>query len=162
LAKKDYTDLHKIIKFEDSYNPIEIAIDEEIIGKLFVKKTSSSPPSWTKIFHGVVDPSIFGENSLTGALFATNIKDNIFMITFGQGRHLIHSDAIVMNFGLRVAVNCVNENSLRRMDRYSFETNPKQLREQSGKSTGLQDFGVDIERDLLRAVTGTPKFKEIR
>jgi uncharacterized protein (TIGR04141 family) len=55
-----------------------------------------------------------------------------------------------------VTLNCVDENSLRSLDKASFEERPKQSREQTGKAAGLPSFVVDIERDLLRALTGKP------
>lgn len=61
-----------------------------------------------------------------------------------------------MNFGLKAALNLLNVESLRSIDKSSFEQHPTQTRQQTGVAAELQSFGIDVERDLLRAITGEP------
>jgi len=51
----------------------------------------------------------------------------------------------------------LNPESIRSLDKSSLESQPKQAREQSGEAVGLDFFGIDIESDLLRAITGKPQ-----
>lgn len=156
LLKSGLTEYSKSIKETDKLKSEEIPLNGKNIGMLYIKQSHANLPKWTKFFDGVVSPKKFGINSSTGALLALEVEGRFFMLAFGQGRHLLNSEFIEMNFGFRVALNCVNENSLRSIDKVSFEAHPRQSREQSGKATELQYFMVDVERDLLRAVTGVP------
>jgi uncharacterized protein (TIGR04141 family) len=129
----------------------------KIIGTLWIKTNKSSKPRWARFFDEVLtSTNIFGKNSSTGAALITSASLRTFALAFGQGRHLLHVENVESNFGLRVTLNCVDENSLRSLDKASFEERPKQSREQTGKAAGLPSFVVDIERDLLRALTGKP------
>jgi uncharacterized protein (TIGR04141 family) len=77
-------------------------------------------------------------------------------LAFGQGRFLLANDCWEERFGLKVVLNSVNQNSLRSIDKQTFDAVQKQSREQASHNASAFDFGFDIERDLLRAVTGIP------
>jgi uncharacterized protein (TIGR04141 family) len=135
---------------------VDIEIDAKLIGTLYVKQAHANSPKWARFFHDVVAINLFGKNSSTGALLAIDVEDRLFALSFGQGRHLLESEFIEMDFGLKVTLNLVNEHSLRSIDKASFEAHPRLSREQAGKATDLQYFMLDVERDLLRALTGKP------
>lgn len=156
LLKSEPADYAEAIKDVGKLKSENVSIDGRAIGTLYIKQAHANPPRWIKFFDGVVPAKEFGRNSSTGALLAVEVKNRVFTLAFGQGRHLINSEFIETNFGFKVALNCVNEKTLRSIDKASFETHPTQSREQAGKATELQYFMVDIERDLLRAVTGAP------
>jgi uncharacterized protein (TIGR04141 family) len=127
------------------------------VGTLYVKSNKSSKPKWTRFFDDVLPTTnVFGRNSSTGAVLVIGASSRTFALAFGQGRHLLQTENSESNFGLRVTLNCVDENSLRSLDKASFEERPTQSREQTGKAAGLPSFVVDVERDLLRALTGKP------
>ncbi len=71
--------------------------------------------------------------------------------------HQIKPENIERRFGLITSLNCVDENGIRCVDKSSLESQPKESREQSGVITDLQFFGIDVEKDLLKAVTGSLK-----
>lgn len=156
LLKTGLSDQSQFLKKAGDLRSEEIKIGKEQIGTLVFRKAHANPPRWAAFFSGVVETEQFGKNSSTGALLAVEVENRIFLLTFGQGRHLINSEYIETNFGLMVTLNCVDPNSLRSIDKSTLEAHPRQSREQSGQATELQYFGVDVERDLLRAVTGVP------
>ncbi|MGH7794581.1 MAG: TIGR04141 family sporadically distributed protein [Candidatus Binatia bacterium] len=151
----------QIVKGATTLTSFPIRVGTQEIGTLFIKDAHLNPPRWAKFFKDVVPEAEFGRNSSTAAVLLVPADKRVFVLTFGQGRHLIDSEFIEMNFGLRVALNCLDANSLRSIDKSSFETYPKQSREQSGRAAELQYFGVDVERDLLRGITGVPKDKSL-
>jgi len=134
----------------------EVSVGGKPIGTLYAKHVYSNAPRWARFFEDVVPATLFGKNASTGALLAIPLNERMFVLTFGQGRHCLESEYIEMDFGLKVTLNLVDENSLRTIDKASFETHPRQSREQAGRATQFQYFEVDVERDLLRAVTGVP------
>jgi uncharacterized protein (TIGR04141 family) len=123
---------------------------------LYAKAAPATTPRWAKFFEEVIDPARLGRNSSTAALLLIEAAGREFALAFGQGRHLLQLDSVESNFGLRVTLNLVDENSLRSIDKATFEEHPRQSREQTGRAGQLEMFTVDVERDLLRAVTGSP------
>ena len=51
---------------------------------------------------------------------------------------------------------------LRSIDHKRVEAISRSTREQLSRAAGLDQFGLDVERDLLRAVTGVPANKTER
>jgi uncharacterized protein (TIGR04141 family) len=154
---KDTVDDHKVAINKISKLKSEVLKDgTKQLGIVYTKRPYSNPPKWASFFSGYIDPDLFGKNASTAALLAITAEKRNFILSFGQGRHSIDSQYVETNFGLRVTLNLVDPASLRSIDKASFETHPRQSREQVGKATELQYFGVDVERDLLRAVTGRP------
>jgi len=123
---------------------------------LYVRQQTSNAPKWVAFFQDFVDASAFGQNSSTGAVLSIPWQQRTFLISFGQGWHNIDSAKIETEFGLRTALNILDPTNIRSIDRSTLEVQPTQLREQSGRATEVQYFGIDVERDLLRAVTGKP------
>lgn len=161
LAKDSVRIPSQIVKGANKLKSFPIRIGTHEIGTLFIKDAHLNAPRWARFFSQVIAEAEFGRNSSTAAVLVVPANKRVFVLTFGQGRHLIDSEFIEMNFGLRVALNSLDANSLRSIDKSSFESYPKQSREQSGRAAELQYFGVDVERDLLRGVTGIPKDKSL-
>jgi uncharacterized protein (TIGR04141 family) len=78
-------------------------------------------------------------------------------VTFGQGRHLLSPDDFEDRFGLKVALNCIDEKRIRSIDKQTFDAIASHTLEQSTQEANAREFGFDIERDMLRAVTGSPR-----
>lgn len=157
LAKPEVNNASDILKNLGSLKSFELEISGISLCTLFVKKSYSNTPRWVKFFGSMVAPDEFGQNASTGAVLFAVIENEIFILTFGQGHHVVDSANIEMNFGLKVALNLMESSSIRSIDKSSFEQYPTQTREQTGIATDVQYFGINIERDLLRALTGKPK-----
>ena len=76
----------------------------------------------------------------------------IFAIAFGTGRFLLKDGVIEERFGLKVALNSVDA-MLRSIDKTNLGSVPKHSREQMSRDVGVGEFGIDIEQDLVSAVT---------
>lgn len=159
LAKRNVVKADDILRKPKSLKSFSLKISGIKPCTLYVKRSHSNPPRWAKYFDSVIDQKEFGKNSSTGAVLYAKIGRNVLVLTFGQGHHLVDFARIEMNFGLRAVLNILNVESLRSIDKSSFEQHPTQTRHQTGVATELQNFGLDIERDLLRAVTGVPADK---
>jgi uncharacterized protein (TIGR04141 family) len=88
-------------------------------------------------------------------------EGKIFAITFGLGRYLLQSDCWIERFGLIVALNSIGKDKIRTIDKRTFDAISRHSREQASKEVEARDFGLDIEQDLLRAITGIPKNPKI-
>lgn len=159
LIKEEYSSFDKIVV--DDAATIEV----EGIGNFYFKDSHPQPPAWIKNFFG---------NSLTGKfnliassakgllLFKSKYKDKeyTFGVAFGTGRHLLKDDVIEERFGLKVVLNSVTRDSLRSIDKTTLGANPKQSREQVSRASTASTFGIDIEQDLLNAVTGHSRYPD--
>ena len=157
LVKEEFVEKSEVINTDKVKKQIPLQISSDEIGQLYVAKSHSNPPRWASFFEGIVDTDEFGRNQSTGALLIIEASNRLFLFCFGQGRHLANAECIQTNFGLRTALNLLDPDSIRSLDKSSLESQPKQAREQSGEAVGLDFFGLDIESDLLRAITGRPK-----
>lgn len=126
-------------------------------GYLHIKKPIAKPPKWAQFFEGSVDFAEFGKGASTAAVLLIDIDSSWFAIAFGtSGRFLIDQDAIEERFGLLTVLNSIPYNNVRSIDKTSFDSRGTQSHVQASKEAPPQEFGLDVERDLVRGVAGTP------
>lgn len=129
-------------------------------GKLFVKQTPARPPKWAKFFDRFVDRKSLGTVQSTAAVFIVSTKNRFFAITFGHGRFILKPDAYEERFGLLVTLNSVKSDALRSIDKRTF-VDDQNSRIQTSQASAALDFGVDIERDLIRGIVGLPSIENL-
>lgn len=135
-----------------------IADDFDIDGILYVKQSAEKRPRWGSMLDevaGLVVPGLANRSS--SAALLVRVDDDIFAFTFGYGRYLLEQSLFVQDFGLRTALNTLDEKSLRSVDLHTLEDQPVQKKSQAARNSEVSVFGIDILRDVLRAVTGIPK-----
>ena len=133
-------------------------------GIIYFGDSFKFPPSWVNKFFG----SSLGNsanklfNSSSKAILLINVKvaddkERIFAIPFGYGWTLINPGVWEERFGLKTALNVIDPNNLRSIDKNNMSLIPKIASEQLTKDGTFADFGIDIEQDLIRSVTGKTK-----
>jgi uncharacterized protein (TIGR04141 family) len=65
-------------------------------------------------------------------------------------------DCFELGFGLRAALNRVDVRKIRCLDLKNYEDLVVSMRKQTSRNSELGSFGLDVARDLVRAVTGEP------
>lgn len=130
----------------------------EFDGALYVKRTAEKRPKWSEIVDAVtgMEVSQIGNKSSSAVLFLRS-GNMLFAFTFGYGRYLINTSYFVQDFGLKTALNTLDHESLRSVDLHTLEDQPVQKKSQATRESEASVFGIDISRDVLRAVTGSPK-----
>ncbi|WP_217897529.1 TIGR04141 family sporadically distributed protein, partial [Stenotrophomonas maltophilia] len=129
-----------------------------IDGTLFVKKSKEKRPIWGPFLDEVSGKEVPGlANRSSSAALLLRVGHDVFAFTFGYGRYLIEQSLFVQDFGLRTALNTLDEKSLRSVDLHTLEDQPVQKKSQAARDSEVSVFGIDILRDVLRAVTGVPK-----
>nr|VFJ93495.1 MAG: sporadically distributed protein, TIGR04141 family [Candidatus Kentron sp. LFY] len=160
LAKPDVDDIADILKEvepqEEPPDPIPLDIKGIQLCVLYIKPITVKLPDWVKFFAPLVSEEKFDQNTSTGAVLIVKVAERIFALTFGQGRHLVDSEKVEMDFGLKTAANLVNSDDLRGIDKSSLAGRSMQTREQTSVSAKLQNFNLDTEHDILRVITGKP------
>jgi uncharacterized protein (TIGR04141 family) len=86
----------------------------------------------------------------------------MFGVTFGQGgRHLLSSEVIEPGFGLRTTLNSVDPEKIRSVDRTVLDATGRHTKDQASHNIPILEFGLDIDKDILRAVTGPPENEDL-
>ncbi|HET9283719.1 MAG TPA: TIGR04141 family sporadically distributed protein [Candidatus Angelobacter sp.] len=142
-----------------SSHVLDIMIDQSTPAHLYVDQTDPEPPEWVSFFDGFVSPEVFGKNSSTKAALIVEARQKLFALTFGHGRFILNDDFLEEKFGLKVALNCIGEGSVRSLQKRSLDQILRISQEQASRDATPLEFGFDIEQDLLGGVTGSPTEK---
>ncbi len=164
---KDYGQVLQDLDALDSYD-ISDDVNVAFQARLFVEQSESRLPSWAEFladgFGELPLPDVPRVNAVLIVKVNYSRRDHFFAFTFGHGRYLLRADSYDRNYGLRVALNvmydassgAIEPNRLRSVDSKTVAANVLRTRRQTDRRTNFEAFGVDIQRDLLRAVTGLP------
>jgi uncharacterized protein (TIGR04141 family) len=158
LLKTGLRDFENALRHPGRVNSFALKAAATFDGRLFMQRPTSEPPPWLKF----VDEGVQGglgalTNRTNSAVLFLAASRRTFALTFGHGRHLLDAAKIVDDFGLKVALNGLNPESLRSLDSVSVEEQTVHMRRQSSRASRIDAFGLDIGRDMLRAITGVPK-----
>jgi uncharacterized protein (TIGR04141 family) len=93
----------------------------------------------------------------SAAALVLPVADRWLAVTFGYGRHLLEQGVWEPNFGLKVTLNSIDGSSIRSIDRKSFDAIARHTREEASRAGSIEQFGLNVEEDLLRAVVGKPE-----
>lgn len=159
LIKSTFSDHGDILKDSSKLESQEI----EGIGTFYYGESHTFKPDWIKKFFGsTLDgaDNLFNASSKGVLLTKTKVgsgEDRIFAIPFGYGWTFLKPGVWEERFGLKVALNSVDEDHLRRIDKKNMTSVPKDTTEQLSKEGVAADFGIDIEQDLIQSITGKSK-----
>ena len=156
LIKPAYTTIPEIVDVMSCETPISIEIKGYGNGQLFVKRSPPIPPKWASLFEDQIDFSSLKVPGIS-AVFAVEVSGRWFALTFGHGgRFLIRDDVFEERFGLLCALNSVDPKTFRCVDVQSLDAIQSHSRIQSGFETTPDQFGLDVEQDMLKAIVGAP------
>ncbi len=139
----------------------EFAIDKKygFDGIIYVKRkpTEVKRPVWAGYLDVIHGNKIEGlETASSSAILLIKTNNKVVVFSFGYGRYLLNDEYLVPDFGIKTALNTLDHNTLRTVDLFSLEQAPIQKRAQATRSANINDFGIDVSRDVLKAVTGEP------
>lgn len=157
LAKHDRKIVSALLRQQQTVTCEDVKVPDVTSAKLVVQQREAQSPKWARLFAHLVERAKFGTIRSAAAALFIELDDRLFALTFGQGRHLLATDAFEEQFGLRVTLNSIRDNSVRSIDKKTFDSVALHTREQASREASTGDFGLDLDRDLVRAVTGVPE-----
>ncbi|WP_421341283.1 TIGR04141 family sporadically distributed protein [Aeromonas veronii] len=160
LAKDEYASLQTAdyLKGSSQVNAYELDSKHELEGKLFVKVSTEKKPKWSSFTENITGASLDElANRSSSAVLIIKTATATMAFTFGYGRFLIDTKYFIHDFGIKTALNTLNHDSLRSVDLFTLEDQAVQKKSQASRESSVGVFGIDISRDVLRAVTGSPK-----
>lgn len=143
-------------------NGKELLADIPDIGCVYYRPSFSNPPLWINSFFGdtINTTRVFSANARAVLLAKVQVNEEnrrvtkTFAVTMGYGKYLFNENVIEDDFGLRVVLNTIKPDSLRRINKTSVGGNLKTSNEQLPLKSEIDDFGFDIDRDLIGMISG--------
>ncbi|MBT11028.1 MAG: hypothetical protein CMI02_03220 [Oceanospirillaceae bacterium] len=160
LAKDEFSDAEyrDLLSPDAKVSELEIEEGHGFDGAIYVKNPEEKRPRWAQLIDALVGTEV-GQlsNRSSSAVFLIRVSGKVLAFTFGYGRFLLNLGCFQQDFGLKTALNTLNHQSLRSVDLHTLEDQPIQKRSQAARGSEASVFGIDIFRDVLRAVTGSPR-----
>lgn len=158
LVKSSVRRVDAVLEDAGSLNSYELRSGLGFDGRLYVAPPAQGPPDWLRFVEtGIRDELKEITNRTNAAVLVIRRKKRILALTFGHGWRLLREDMLEPDFGLKTALNGLRHDGLRSLDSFSVEEQTVHKRSQTSRASGLEVFGIDISRDMLRAVTGAPR-----
>ena len=132
-----------LFKVGDGTTEKTVPVGGRTQGRLIIKPPDARSPSWADFFQPYVNPREFGEVSSASAVLLVPIYKRWAALTFGQGRHLLTMNNFEDRFGLRVALNCIDEEKVKVIDKQSFDAIASHTLEQAARESNAREFGFE-------------------
>jgi uncharacterized protein (TIGR04141 family) len=143
LKIKEYVERRK-----ENYRLIRRSQADEII---YFRESDTFNP-WWKSFWNVPEQIL---NKSTDAIIIKELFGRIFIITHGHGgRHFINPYAYEYDFGLRIAINVIDDGNVQSANMFTPSECAMRTTKQTGKTTKLNDFEIDVYKTLLKTISG--------
>lgn len=156
LAREGLREPLDLIETLGALHRHDLSAEVGVPAVLYVQTRTTKPPKWGRFFVPPLKLTDLGRVSSTAALLHIVVDERAFLIAFGQGRHLLKTGCYEERFGLKVTLNSIAADHVRSIDKQTLDTLGRHTRVQASKEATASEFGLDIEQDLLRAITGTP------
>lgn len=145
----------EIIKDDRKIHSEEI----ENVGTFYYKISRTAKPDWLDTFFlgRLQCQDKFRVASASGVLLIDRHYDDgdrTFAITFGSGRYILCDGVAEERFGLKIALNSIQYKSLRSIDFNKMDGVPSVVRNQVSRLTGIEDFNINTQVNLLKSITG--------
>jgi uncharacterized protein (TIGR04141 family) len=154
LLREEYKNSKDAVAAGAAHHPVTSNLS--ILGDLYVKRGPQRPPKWAKLFAPYLDTQLLGFVQSTAGVLIVKANNRLFAITFGQGRFILNPESFEERFGLLVTLNSVPADRLRSIDKHTFDVVDQNSRVQANKLSTAFEFGIDIERDLVKGIVGYP------
>ena len=152
----EYDDLEVFLS-SGIYQSFELRANEELSGRLYVKTPEEKQPSWTSFINTGITTDLDLSNKSNSAVLLIEASDRVVAYTFGYGRFMLNQECFLPDFGIKTALNTLRYDSLKSVDIFTVDRSAVQKRTQVVRSSSVDAFGIDVSKDILRAVTGDPK-----
>jgi uncharacterized protein (TIGR04141 family) len=160
--KPDRVALANVLRSPGDLHHAAIDLGGGMRADLYVQRSIERRPNWTDLFAAVLDlRDTHVANESSAAVLLVECGQDRFAITFGHGRHLLQPSSYEETFGLRVVLNAVDPNRLKTIDRERLSEQGRRSRDQVTRDSQIAAFGIDVEQDMLRSVTGRPRDAEL-
>lgn len=162
LIKDEYADKdEKILKGSRS-----VLTELDDLGTVYYAPSITTVPKWLDDFYcgKITNERIYTSNARVALITRIIVEEDVekaFAITMGYGKNLLENDAVENDFGIKVVLNTISHDNLRKINKTNIGGNQKTSSEQLPLASVIDEFGFDIENDLISAITGLSNDEQI-
>jgi uncharacterized protein (TIGR04141 family) len=143
-------------------NKIPLKPDFDFSGAVFSKPSHANSPKWLNFVNeGATSKIIDLRNSQASALLIIKVSKRYFAISFGSAWQWLDESKMERRFGLIAALNCISDEKIKTVDAQQIDSLARSTRSQISHSSEISSFGLDITRDLMKAVSGRPSSRSV-
>ncbi len=164
LLKETYKSVDSALRKPETVDVHELRGTSGVEGVVVVKGSNAKAPRWVDFLSPHLKDSqalAALRNSSSGAALFLESAGRTFVMTFGQGRHLVKPESYVHDFGLRVVLNVVEPSRLKSVDARTIDELTIHTQLDISREASFEAFGLDVSRDLVRSVTGQPREESV-
>ena len=156
LLKDGYT-LGDPIIADGKMTETEVDVANAGPGLLYVTQAKPHPPDWAWFLTPVDEEAIGALRVASVSVVLIVPADNrYFAACFGHGYAHVDKRFVEARFGLRTCLNAIDPETIRTLDKRTFDSLGKLSHEQSTRPVAVTEFGLEIDKDLLRSLVGKP------
>ncbi|MEP5075341.1 MAG: DUF6119 family protein, partial [Lentilitoribacter sp.] len=162
LGKPDVVDFDQILsesargKFAEPSTQIINAADFGDGARLYIFVGAFNTPAWLKDIRNEFDVPGRIQNRSSSAVLVFRKLERVFVATFAHGWMYLDESNVEGDFGLRVALNALDDKKLNRLDRANLGDALRAI-SLSPFQRDFSSFGVDDALDLVRKVGGAAR-----
>lgn len=135
--------------------PVRLKAESGVIGAIYTRRSSIGRPKWRSFLEKGADGDLSHLTSASAAaVLIVESAGRLFAVCFGYGNTFLRDDMVERRFGLKVALNSVIPEKIRSVDLQQFDDITTITVAQASRATSQDTFGLDVQRDVMRAVTG--------
>ena len=158
LAKDDIQEFQDVFtpNARDKINTGTVISEANDLGNkavVYVFENHPMPPNWLSALNSVFQGLPEIKNKSSCAVIVFSHVDRIWIAPFAHGWQFIDDAKIEMDFGLKVAINSLDDDKVKRIDSSHLGEAMKSV-SQSAFQRDLQAYGIDEALQLVRRVSG--------
>lgn len=130
-------------------------------GRIYIAPTEENEVEWLNTLNLYTDESIksdsYKNKSNKAVMMLKYEKDEevyVLSLVFGYGRTMLNEQYIVRNFGLRTAVNLIEESNIKSLNSLNISTDYLDIQRQAFSYGSYSDLHVDTNSDILKSISG--------
>lgn len=155
LLDSGLDDFSDALRDPDKLQKHDVVALEGLRGRIYLQPGQEKTPPWLRFIQALTDDDLGShKNRHVSAVLFLERNEQTFALTFGFGRHLLKPDVIESDFGIKVAAGIIDPEQVSGIDSRAFEGTRLLIRRQSSAGTSPQAIGIDLAREMMRAVTG--------
>jgi uncharacterized protein (TIGR04141 family) len=129
--------------------------------RVYYDQKRGSVPKWVDYLEEGTETKLKLSTASISAALIIETSKAIYALTFGYGKFLLPDEIWDDTFGLRVSLNSIKPDKIRSVERQTFDALASQSKTQAAKAGSFEDFGIQVEKDVFRAVTGELEDQEL-
>lgn len=151
---KNYTDAYE--KGSD-INIVNIRDGIKYEGIVVYSKSKHTQPKWKALVDEISESKIdLSANTSNKAAIIVKIRSRFMAVVLGYGKSLLRADKFERNFGLKAALNMIEEKQMRSIQSAAIEDMIVSTHRQASRLTSQEEFDLNTYSDIIRSINGKP------